>query len=131
MERASHALASMVFLTALSGAFVAGLDAGLIYNQFPKMGDGLVPSDLISPYIQPLWRNIFENPAAVQFQHRVLAVSSYAGIVVMWLWSRRYRTVLPRNVNAGLHVMLGVATAQVTLGISTLLWMVPVPLAFA
>jgi cytochrome c oxidase assembly protein subunit 15 len=63
------------------GAFVAGLDAGLIYNEFPTMGGGIVPplGELISPFYARatdkadlLWRNIFENPTTVQFDHRVL-----------------------------------------------------------
>jgi cytochrome c oxidase assembly protein subunit 15 len=37
----------LVFFTAISGALVAGLDAGLIYNEFPRMGEGLIPSDMV------------------------------------------------------------------------------------
>ncbi|KAJ1561622.1 Cytochrome c oxidase assembly protein cox15, partial [Cladochytrium tenue] len=69
-----------MFVHIVTSAFVAGLDAGLIYNEFPFMGDGIVPSDMwalsrksatITDPI-PLWRNLFENPAAVQFNHRLL-----------------------------------------------------------
>ncbi|CAI4219974.1 unnamed protein product [Parascedosporium putredinis] len=35
LRRSATALAILVFTTALSGALVAGLDAGLIYNEFP------------------------------------------------------------------------------------------------
>ncbi len=34
------ALAGLLLLTIVSGGFVAGLDAGLIFNSFPLMGDG-------------------------------------------------------------------------------------------
>lgn len=61
------------------GALVAGLDAGLIYNEFPYMGQGIVPpkSELFSKtYAKAgdisLWRNFFDNPTTVQFDHRVL-----------------------------------------------------------
>ncbi len=54
----------------LSGAFVAGLDAGLVYNEFPYMGEGIVPSDLLA--LSPTWKNFTENPSAVQFVHRVM-----------------------------------------------------------
>ena len=68
------------FIDIIPGAFVAGLDAGLVYNQFPYMGDGLVPpkEELLSPSYtksadkSDLWRNFFENPTTVQFDHRVL-----------------------------------------------------------
>lgn len=55
-----------------TGAFVAGLDAGLVYNSFPKMGDRWIPDDLLafSPYL----KNVFENPTTVQFDHRILVI---------------------------------------------------------
>ncbi len=65
----------------LAGAFVAGLDAGLLYNEFPLMGGRLAPpaDELMSrAYAKSVdgsdlwWRNLFENPTTVQFDHRVL-----------------------------------------------------------
>lgn len=53
-----------------SGAFVAGLDAGLVYNSFPKMGERWIPDDLLA--FSPVLKNFFENPTTVQFDHRVL-----------------------------------------------------------
>ena len=58
----------------LSGAFVAGLDAGLVYNSFPKMADRWIPSDIMN--FSPKWKNVFENPTTVQFDHRILVRSS-------------------------------------------------------
>lgn len=52
------------------GAFVAGLDAGLVYNSFPKMGERWIPDDLLA--FSPMAKNIFENPTTVQFDHRIL-----------------------------------------------------------
>ncbi|EGF98565.1 uncharacterized protein MELLADRAFT_95561 [Melampsora larici-populina 98AG31] len=48
-----NSVTGLVFLTAVSGAFVAGLDAGLFYHTFPLMGDHLIPpkSELISATI--------------------------------------------------------------------------------
>ena len=53
-----------------SGAFVAGLDAGLVYNTWPKMADRWVPDDLWA--LSPRTKNIFENATTVQFNHRHL-----------------------------------------------------------
>ena len=53
-----------------TGAFVAGLDAGLVYNSFPKMADRWIPSDLFA--LEPKWKNFFENPTTTQFVHRIL-----------------------------------------------------------
>ena len=52
------------------GAFVAGLDAGLVYNSWPKMADRWIPSDLLA--YSPTWTNFFENPTTVQFDHRIM-----------------------------------------------------------
>lgn len=52
------------------GAFVAGLDAGLVYNTYPKMADRWIPCDLLA--FSPTLRNFLENPTTVQFDHRRL-----------------------------------------------------------
>lgn len=54
----------------IAGAFVAGLDAGLVYNSWPKYAGSWIPEDLWLK--EPKWRNIFENPATAQFMHRNL-----------------------------------------------------------
>lgn len=52
------------------GAFVAGLDAGLVYNSYPKMGDKWIPDDILA--FSPKLKNFTENPTTVQFDHRIL-----------------------------------------------------------
>ncbi|KAG0282563.1 Cytochrome c oxidase assembly protein cox15, partial [Linnemannia gamsii] len=79
---AAHGIVALVFFTAISGAFVAGLDAGLIYNEFPLMGGRLMPpvgelfdDKFLHDGDHPtagLWRNMFDNQVTVQFNHRVL-----------------------------------------------------------
>lgn len=74
----AHLAGGMVFLTAVSGAFVAGLDAGLVYNEFPTMGGRIVPPTdelLDQRYAKSgsdlWWRNMLENPVTAQFDHRL------------------------------------------------------------
>ena len=64
-----------------AGAFVAGLDAGLVYNEFPLMGGRFSPpkDELFDPAYAKKedrsdlwWRNVLENPITVQFNHRCL-----------------------------------------------------------
>lgn len=66
----THSTKGLIFITALSGAFVAGMDAGLIYNTFPKMANKWIPDEMLA--ISPVLRNFTENPATVQFDHRIL-----------------------------------------------------------
>ncbi|ORY40372.1 cytochrome oxidase assembly [Rhizoclosmatium globosum] len=135
-SRATHQIATLVLLTAFSGAFVAGLDAGLVYNEFPFMGEGLMPSDMWAhsdPTVMekpvPLWRNMLENASAVQFNHRFLAMTTSTAVVGLWFASRRF--TLPASSRLAVNALLGVTALQVSLGISTLLYLVPVPLAAA
>ena len=121
----AHGLMSLIFCTALAGAFVAGLDAGLVYNSFPKMADRWIPEDLFT--IEPKWKNFFENPTMVQFQHRILGTSTLAAIC-LYAFSVRGVPLNPR-ARLALKCLVGMGWTQVALGISTLLLYVPVSLA--
>ncbi|RIB27909.1 cytochrome oxidase assembly protein [Gigaspora rosea] len=135
-RRLAICVAMLIFLTSMSGALVAGLDAGLIYNEFPYMGKNIIPpkSELFSKAYARLgeanlWRNFIDNPTTVQFDHRVLAISTLCAITTLWLYSRRL--MLPPKARLAINSVLGVSCLQVTLGISTLIYMVPLPLASA
>ncbi|CAH2047677.1 unnamed protein product, partial [Iphiclides podalirius] len=121
----AHTVKAMAFITAVSGAFVAGLDAGLVYNSFPKMGDDWIPDDVLS--LTPLLTNLTENPTTVQLDHRALGTMTLAAASALWLVARRRPLSRPA---ARLALALGaMAWLQVGLGIATLLHYVPTPLA--
>jgi len=112
-----------VSLTIFWGAYTAGLDAGLIYNEtFPKMGEHWLPPNLWQR--RPLWINFFENHEGVQFAHRWLAI--FTALVVLSLCARAIKQKTKRTVFYFLAVMVVV---QVALGISTLLSGISLPLA--
>jgi heme a synthase len=119
------ALTALVTLTVISGGFVAGLDAGFIYNTFPKMGQYWIPPDAFD--LDPVWLNFFENMGTVQFSHRVLAITTFTAIAVYWWFARRAE--MPARVRRGSNALLCAAVLQVTLGIATLLLVVPIALA--
>lgn len=121
----AHASKGLVFLTAFSGAFVAGLDAGLVYNSFPKMGDKWIPDEILA--LTPKISNITENPVTVQFDHRILGITTLSVISGLWLLSRK-RTLPPRAYKAA-NALAIMAWTQVLLGISALVYYVPVSLA--
>ncbi len=115
----------LVCLTILAGGFVAGLHAGLDYNTFPLMGGHLVPQGYAD--LRPFVRNLTENIAAVQFDHRLLAtltaVTSLATLAAGWIESRS------RALNRLLMALGLTVVVQYCLGVATLLWVVPVELA--
>ena len=120
-------LFGLVAITIVSGGFVAGLKAGFAYNTFPKMGDQWLPP--AGWLLQPGWRNLFENIATVQFDHRVLALLTL--IAVLGFWVHSLKKPLPIGTKTAIHVLALVAIAQVGLGIATLLLHVPVALGVA
>jgi cytochrome c oxidase assembly protein subunit 15 len=115
----------MVVVTILSGGFVAGLKAGLIFNTFPLMGGQWIPQGIFS--LNPLYLNFFENMVTVQFEHRVLAISTGILLLVYWLMSKFHD--LDRSANSSFNMVAFMVIVQITLGISTLLMHVPVWLA--
>jgi len=125
LRRATMLLTLLMFITILSGGFVAGLKAGYAYNTFPLMDGHWIPEAIFMQ--DPLWLNFFENIATVQFQHRLLATLVFLGVILLWIAARR--VTLPATVTTGMQLMLAAAILQVILGIATLLLHVPVALA--
>jgi cytochrome c oxidase assembly protein subunit 15 len=125
LKTAAKFLLGLAAVTIVSGGFVAGLKAGHAYNTFPKMGDQWLPP--AGWMLQPGWRNLFENIATVQFDHRVLATLTFSSILLFWLAALRLRPTPSARV--AIHLLMLMAAIQVALGISTLLLHVPVALA--
>lgn len=132
VSRAAHVSATLALITAISGAVVAGLDAGLIYGTWPRMGDNFVPP-LEELIVTPEGREnsilamYFENPVTAQFVHRSLAYTTFTGITATYLCSRR----MPIPIRTAIAFLAGAATLQGTLGVLTLIHMVPIPIAAA
>lgn len=121
------ALAALVFLTALSGAFVAGTHAGLTFNTFPLMDGHWIPENYW--LTKPFWLNALENIPAIQWNHRFLALSTFGAIVIFWFFVGRHAP--QKSLRMSTHLLLGMVVIQVALGIATLLTVVPVSLASA
>jgi len=108
----------------LAGGFVAGIRAGFSYNTFPLMDGQWVPSGYLD--LDPWWRNMTANIAAVQFNHRLLAsVSALFAAGAVWAAWRR----LPDGAARRAVLALGAAVAvQYALGVATLVYVVPLGL---
>nr|XP_006824222.1 PREDICTED: cytochrome c oxidase assembly protein COX15 homolog [Saccoglossus kowalevskii] len=105
LRKSAHFALAMIFTTALSGAFVAGLDAGLLYNSYPKMADKWIPDDILA--LSPTWRNFFENPTTVQFDHRLLGTTTATIVGLLWFYAKRV-PLHPRGQNGNqLYVCYG------------------------
>jgi len=125
LQRFAAWLALLIFVMVLSGGFVAGLHAGLAYNTFPLMHGAFVPPDMFM--LTPWFENFFNNPGTAQFDHRLIAWLLFFLLPYFWFKSRS--VVLAPRARLASHVLLLVFALQITLGISTLLLVVPVDLA--
>jgi len=127
MHRATVGLGLLTFVTVLSGGFVAGLKAGHAFNTFPLMAGQWIPPGYLA--LEPMWRNLFENIPSVQFNHRLLAIMTFTLVLVFVFQAVRNKALA--GFRRPVITLAGVVTLQVALGISTLVWYVPVALAAA
>lgn len=112
----------LIFLTIFSGALVAGLDAGLVYNTFPLMDGKIIPHGILD--LVPLYLNFFENVITVQFDHRILALVTLGVSFLFWL--KQKKCCLSKRQSLSLDIFLFFVFFQVSLGIITLLLVVPI-----
>lgn len=143
-RRVGFGMLLFTFTTAMYGAFVAGLDAGLVYSEFPFMGEGIFPpkdemfdpryafrvsKDSPSDAAMVTAGNVTQNPVTVQAIHRVLGISTVLAMFMFLSYSKRIKNSLP---SAAPRFAMGAAhmsAMQAILGITTLMYMVPLPLA--
>jgi heme a synthase len=122
-------LVVFTFVQLYLGALVAGLRAGLVYNTWPAIDGGFIPSSTRLWFETPWWRNLFENTLTVQFEHRMTAYALFllAAIHAIDLLQSK----APRAAVSGALMLLAVVTLQAVLGILTLLNQVPILLALS
>lgn len=127
LKRFSAVVTLAVAIMIVSGGFVAGTKAGYVFNTFPSMNGEWIPQGVLA--LDPPWRNVFENVVTIQFLHRMFAGLLSVLILAFVVAVIRGRT--DARVRNGALALFAVLLAQVALGITTLIYRVPVPLAAA
>ena len=121
-RKMSLGLIVLLLITIVSGGFVAGLKAGMIFNTFPLMNGEWIPEGVAA--LSPWYLNLFENKVTVQFAHRLLAITT--GLLLFgWYIKGRIRFENP-VIKRSFKLVGMLVVIQVVLGISTLLTQVPV-----
>jgi cytochrome c oxidase assembly protein subunit 15 len=114
----------VLLLQIIWGAFVAGLDAGWIHNNWPMMSDGKLIHETVTMEQSPVWKNFIEGKSGVQFVHRYLAYVVVAFIIAIWYKAKKKTpTALQKK---GVNWLLGLVIVQFILGVFTLILQVPV-----
>jgi cytochrome c oxidase assembly protein subunit 15 len=117
-------LMHLAFLQILLGALVAGIDAGRSFVDWPMMAGQFFPPDAFS--IEPVWRNLFENPGLVQFMHRI--VGYLLVLFAIGAFFRGRKAAAPSTRNAFM-LASGMIVVQMVIGIVTVLNASPLHLA--
>ena len=104
------------------GAFVAGMDAGHVYNTFPKMYQYWAPPELW--IIEPFMLNFVENIVTVQWMHRV--IGTILGIIVIVMWVRTYMLQMNFQIKMWSLALFTTVLTQYAIGVFTLVFHVPV-----
>ncbi len=116
-----------IFIQIGFGALMAGTRAGYLYANFPKMNGRWIPSNLL---MEPLgWRNLVDNPTGIHFTHRALAWVVAFGVLVLCgvAWQKAQTEIQRLSVRLLAACILG----QFLLGVLTVIYSVPVPIAVA
>jgi cytochrome c oxidase assembly protein subunit 15 len=122
-------LVVLTFVQLYLGALVAGLRAGLVYNTWPMIDGGFIPSSARLWFETPWWRNLFDNALTVQFEHRMTAYALF--LLAAFHAIDLLRAKAPPAAIAGALWLLAAVTLQAVLGILTLLNQVPILLALS
>lgn len=127
VRRTGYALLFLIAVQIIIGGFVAGLNAGFVYTDWPLMGGRFVPEDFL--YMQPLYHNFLENPGTVQFVHRMVGYA--IALAAIWLYLTSRSGGLTKRLRLGISALVSLVFLQIFLGIATLLYVVPVALGAA
>ncbi len=127
LKRFAYSLSGLIFLMILSGGLVAGTRAGIPYPTWPLMGDSFIPPGLYS--LQPMWLSAFEDMLTIQFNHRMFAYL-IVGLVCTFAY-KALKSDLQGPLKMGIYCFIGLLFLQISLGISTLIFYIPVPVAAA
>lgn len=124
LKRLMWVIFPLVVIQIIWGAYVAGLNAGMVYNTWPKMGEAWIADSVT--VMSPIWKNFIEGLAGVQFVHRYLAYAVVAAILIGFFRGRKIQ--LFSNQRKALNVLVLAVSFQFVLGVLTLMLAVPISL---
>ncbi len=127
LQTFAYSLSGLIFLMILTGGLVAGTKAGYAYPTWPLMGDSFIPAGLYS--MTPAWLSAFEDITTIQFNHRIFAYIIVA--LVLGFAAKAFRAGVQGPIRTAVFCLIGLLILQVSLGISTLIFYVPIPVAAA
>ncbi len=104
---------ALLFVQLLFGAFVAGLNAGLVTNQWPLMNDRFFPADEFA--MRSFWDAIVNDPYVLHWIHRWWAWVAFAALLVFAIRVKKSgdrRTSIAIHAQHGIQILRGIATVM-------------------
>ena len=102
----------LIVLQIVFGAFLSGLDGGLIYNSWPDMNGSFFPNDV--GYGDLINTQLFNNPSIVQFLHRSTAYLLLFFIIILnYIYLKKkydFKYILFFDVAILFQIFLGIVT---------------------
>jgi cytochrome c oxidase assembly protein subunit 15 len=102
----------LIILQIVLGAFLAGMDGGLIYNSWPDMNGNFLPNDINN--IDLFLYSSLDNPSVVQFYHRFTAYLLFISLLFLNFYTYRakidFKPVLILNIAIFVQIILGIVT---------------------
>jgi cytochrome c oxidase assembly protein subunit 15 len=102
----------LIILQIVLGAFLAGMDGGLIYNSWPDMNGNFLPNDINN--IDLFLYSSLDNPSVVQFYHRFTAYLLFISLLFLNYYTYRtkidFKPVLILNIAIFVQIVLGIVT---------------------
>ena len=102
----------LIILQIVLGAFLAGMDGGLIYNSWPDMNGNFLPNDINN--IDLFLYSSLDNPSVVQFYHRFTAYLLFISLLFLNYYSYKtkidFKPVLIFNIAIFVQIVLGIVT---------------------
>lgn len=113
----------IVYVQIFLGGLVAGLDAGLVYNSFPLMGDSFIPQEVTAFSFN---LRSLSDPVIIQFIHRIGAYLVCFSLIFLSI--SLIKTSHPKLKKVAYSIMLALIL-QMLAGIITILCQVPIFIA--
>ena len=102
----------LIVIQIILGAFLSGLDGGLIYNSWPDMNGSFFPNDV--KFNDVINSQLLSNPSIVQFLHRSTAYLLLFFIIILnYLYIKQkydFKYVLFFDVAILIQIFLGIIT---------------------
>ena len=112
-----------IFIQITLGALVSGIDAGKCYNEWPLMDNNFLPEDIF--YLDPKYLNFFENPATVQFNHRMMGYFLFVFGILIWILDR-FKKTPNKKIRQNYNLLILLIIFQVVIGILAVVNAVPI-----